>query len=137
MLGYERFETGCTARHFCDIWAYVREQCLWVLVYYKFMPLNHSKISLFVCSNKPTCEVPSRRYIYILLVMPLVNLPRTTQENVGPRNVSSDVNIYIYIYIYVSLQLSVQMRYPLNLVLESWGYLWSYITFWVIIADCD
>ena len=106
MLGYERFETGCTARHFCDIWAYVREQCLWVLVYYKFMPLNHSKISLFVCSNKPTCEVPSRRYIYILLVMPLVNLPRTTQENVGPRNVSSDVNIYIYIY--VSLQLSVQ-----------------------------
>ena len=27
---------------------------------------------------------------------------------------------------YVSLRLRVQMRYPLNLVLESWEYLWFY-----------
>ena len=27
------------------------------------------------------------------------------------------------------------MRYPLNLVLESWEYLWSYLTFWVVILD--
>ena len=26
-----------------------------------------------------------------------------------------------------------KMRYPLNLVLESWKYLWSYLTFWVVI----
>ena len=29
------------------------------------------------------------------------------------------------------------MRYPLNLVLESWEYLWSYLTFWIVIADGD
>ena len=28
-----------------------------------------------------------------------------------------------------------KMRYPLNLVLESWEYLWSYLTFWVVILD--
>ena len=26
-----------------------------------------------------------------------------------------------------------KMWYPLNLVLESWEYLWSYLTFWVVI----
>ena len=30
-----------------------------------------------------------------------------------------------------------KMQYPLNLVLESWEYLWSYLTFWVVIADGD
>ena len=30
-----------------------------------------------------------------------------------------------------------KMRYPLNLVLESWEYLWSYLTFWVVILDYD
>ena len=29
------------------------------------------------------------------------------------------------------------MRYPLNLVLENWEYLWSYWTFWVVIVDGD
>ena len=29
------------------------------------------------------------------------------------------------------------MLYPLNLVLESWEYLWSYLTFWIVIADDD
>ena len=28
-----------------------------------------------------------------------------------------------------------KMRYLLNLVLESWQYLWSYLTFWVVILD--
>ena len=28
-----------------------------------------------------------------------------------------------------------KMRYLLNLVLESWEYLWSYLTFWVLILD--
>ena len=28
-----------------------------------------------------------------------------------------------------------KMLYPLNLVLESWEYLWSYLTFWVVILD--
>ena len=28
-----------------------------------------------------------------------------------------------------------KMQYPLNLVLESWEYLWSYLTFWVVILD--
>ena len=28
-----------------------------------------------------------------------------------------------------------KMRCPLNLVLESWEYLWSYLTFWVAILD--
>ena len=30
-----------------------------------------------------------------------------------------------------------KMWYPLNLVLESWEYLWSYLTFWVVILDYD
>ena len=30
-----------------------------------------------------------------------------------------------------------KMQYPLNLVLESWEYLWSYLTFWIVIADGD
>ena len=30
-----------------------------------------------------------------------------------------------------------KMRYPLNLVLENWEYLWSYWTFWVVIVDGD
>ena len=30
-----------------------------------------------------------------------------------------------------------KMWYPLNLVLESLEYLWSYLTFWVVIADGD
>ena len=29
------------------------------------------------------------------------------------------------------------MRYLLNLVMENWEYLWSYLTFWVLIADGD
>ena len=29
-----------------------------------------------------------------------------------------------------------KMRYPLNLVLESWEYLWFYLTFWIAILDC-
>ena len=29
-----------------------------------------------------------------------------------------------------------KMRFPLNLVLESWEYLWFYITFWIAILDC-
>ena len=29
------------------------------------------------------------------------------------------------------------MQYPLNLVLESWEYLWSFLTFGVVIADGD
>ena len=28
-----------------------------------------------------------------------------------------------------------KMRYPLNLVFESWEYFWSYLTFWVVILD--
>ena len=28
-----------------------------------------------------------------------------------------------------------KMQYPLNLVLESWEYLWFYLTFWVVILD--
>ena len=27
------------------------------------------------------------------------------------------------------------MRYPLNLVLESWEYLWFYLTFCIVILD--
>ena len=27
------------------------------------------------------------------------------------------------------------MRYPLNLVLETWEYLWFYLTFWVVISN--
>ena len=30
-----------------------------------------------------------------------------------------------------------KMRFPLNLVLESSEYLWSYLTFWVVIVDGD
>ena len=30
-----------------------------------------------------------------------------------------------------------KMWYLLNLVLESWEYIWSYLTFWVVIADGD
>ena len=29
-----------------------------------------------------------------------------------------------------------KMRCPLNLVLESWKYLWFYLTFWIAILDC-
>ena len=29
-----------------------------------------------------------------------------------------------------------KMRCPLNLVLESWEYLWFYLTFWITILDC-
>ena len=29
------------------------------------------------------------------------------------------------------------MGYPLNLVLENLEYLWSYLTFWVVIVDGD
>ena len=29
-----------------------------------------------------------------------------------------------------------KMRCPLNLVLESWEYLWFYLTFWIAILDC-
>ena len=32
---------------------------------------------------------------------------------------------------------SCKMRYPLNLVLENWEYLWFYLTFWAVIADGD
>ena len=28
-----------------------------------------------------------------------------------------------------------KMRYPLNLVLESWEYLWFYLTFCIVILD--
>ena len=34
-------------------------------------------------------------------------------------------------FIYVSLQLRVQNA------LENWEYLWSYLTFWVVILDYD
>ena len=27
------------------------------------------------------------------------------------------------------------MRYPLNLVLETWEHLWFYLTFWVVILN--
>ena len=27
------------------------------------------------------------------------------------------------------------MRYPPNLVLENWEYLWFYLTFWVVILN--
>ena len=30
-----------------------------------------------------------------------------------------------------------KMRCPLNLVLESWEYLWFYLTFRIAILDCD
>ena len=30
-----------------------------------------------------------------------------------------------------------KMRYPLNLVLENCEYLWFYLTFWIVILDCD
>ena len=30
---------------------------------------------------------------------------------------------------------SCKMRYPLNLVLESWEYLWSHLTYWVVILE--
>ena len=30
---------------------------------------------------------------------------------------------------------SCKMRYPLNLVLENWEYLWSYLTFCIVILD--
>ena len=29
-----------------------------------------------------------------------------------------------------------KMRYPHNLVLENWEYLWFYWTFWIVIIDC-
>ena len=29
------------------------------------------------------------------------------------------------------------MRYPLNLVLQNWEYLWFYLTFWAVTADGD
>ena len=29
-----------------------------------------------------------------------------------------------------------KMRCPLNLVLESWEYLWFYLIFWIAILDC-
>ena len=29
-----------------------------------------------------------------------------------------------------------KMWCPLNLVLESWEYLWFYLTFWIAILDC-
>ena len=30
---------------------------------------------------------------------------------------------------------SCKMRYPLNLVLENWEYLWFYSTSWIVILD--
>ena len=40
------------------------------------------------------------------------------------------------LHIYMShFSYGCKMRYPLNLVLESWEYLWSYLTFWVVILD--
>ena len=37
--------------------------------------------------------------------------------------------------IYSHFSYACKMQYPLNLVLESWEYLWSYLTFWVVILD--
>ena len=48
----------------------------------------------------------------------------------GDGNVNGKKEIYMSHFSYVC-----KMRYPLNLVLESWQYLWSYLTFWVVILD--
>ena len=40
-------------------------------------------------------------------------------------------------HIYMShFSYSCKMRYPLNLVLENWEYLWFYLTFCIVILDC-
>ena len=42
----------------------------------------------------------------------------------------------IYKMIYMShFSYMCKLWYPLNLVLESWEHLWSYLTFWVVILD--
>ena len=47
-----------------------------------------------------------------------------------------DNTIYLIAFIYMShFSYACKMRYPLNLVLESWEYLWFYLTFWVVILD--
>ena len=41
------------------------------------------------------------------------------------------------IYIYMShFSYACKMRCLLNLVLESWEYLWFYLTFWIAILNC-
>ena len=43
-----------------------------------------------------------------------------------------DLQIHMSHFAYVC-----KMRCLLNLVLESWEYLWFYLTFWIAILDCD
>ena len=40
------------------------------------------------------------------------------------------------IYICLTSVTACKMQCPLNLVLESWEYLWFYLTFWIAILDC-
>ena len=48
------------------------------------------------------------------------------------------IPLYVTFVTYMShFSYACKMRYPLNFVLESWKYLWSYLTFWVVIADGD
>ena len=45
--------------------------------------------------------------------------------------------VYVYACMHMShFAYACKMRCPLNLVLESWEYLWFYLTFWIAILDC-
>ena len=58
---------------------------------------------------------------------------RLFSEEVWPGIDSSYFPLETFVSILSHFSYACKMRYPLNLVLESWEYLWSYLTFWVVI----
>ena len=60
----------------------------------------------------------------------------SSRNNPEMSQCSLDVPMLVNFSIYMShFSYVCKMRYLLNLVLESWEYLWSYLTFWVVILD--
>ena len=59
-----------------------------------------------------------------------MNHPQPAGTSLDPAKGNSSIYMSHFSY-------ACKMWYPLNLVLESWEYLWSYLTFWAVIVAGD
>ena len=81
---------------------------------------------IYMCPSKIQRKTLKLKYVSKVFIFPYAQLKSIVKSGQALTNLFP-MSHFSY---------ACKMRCPLNLVLESWEYLWFYLTFWIAILDC-
>ena len=128
---------GIIVQIVCTTWVLKHLSVLWLLLFWmqhRVIYFNDSLISSIFCKPCQMMFIDTKSAINYgcKFQASCFTLPhgKLFYVNISHQNATNSLQIYMSHFAYAC-----KMWYPLNLVLESWEYLWFYWTFCIVILD--